>query len=909
MLQNTINYINSLSCKPTENIEVEIKVLLDHRIKMPRFIDPYLQDKDDINFIVNMLNRALTIGIASMEQTINFIHTYDKNAVSQMFVKQLHYINGVQEPSKKKYYTKKSLIHPMYLISDNLPPYKLSVNLETNQENDINEFDIVRFRLRYSVVFADELKNWKLDLTVVKECRDHSINNLKKIRDRIFDKQINLSNFTKYVDWTYSDKIECELEYIGTDKFDISQIQKIDILFANNQIRQIDTLFTKTYQECICQIAKIIKPNLVDKFRQGIFGIKQIGSNPIEITKRFYQTDILPNIENFFITEKIDGIRSMLLMYPKHGKCFIINNINNHGISVMDIPVSTDAELIILDTEGIQSENTQNSIPCELKYHVFDIIYLHKESSLNIHNLPFIDRLPYMNQIIDRYEFLYHKHYVELSANEYHTQIRSFYKDMLDKSYKIDGIIIFSKDHCYNTTLQYKWKPLMTIDFVLKKCPVSMLGINPYYVKKNQTLYFLFCGIKKSIYKKLGVYKFNQYDKLFTNVRVDGCRYGEVLDAYFPIQFAPSSNPNAYLFWSEQENLDGKIAELTYSDVGEWEFIKIREDRVNDMKRKTYYGNYFKYAEHIWMNFADPLTMDALCQTNKSITYFQEDGHAYRSMRKFNNYVKKILIDINSKHMDLGWVLDLGSGRGQDLYKYIECGFKNILMIDNDYDALMEIINRKYTYVEMKPNRKNNFSDELINNNCKIFIYHANLTDPYKKTLLIKNIFNIDRASLIVCNLALHYIIPNKGKIQNFCRLINSLLAPGGKFIFTAFNGQKIFDLLGDAKVWNSDDSDKPIYSIKKKYKDTTFTGVKQQIEVLLPFSRGEYYSENLININLLNEELEKKKINLVADGSFGSYLSKFAEDKSSIYNKLNDADKHYISLYHFYVYHKNTKK
>jgi SAM-dependent methyltransferase len=200
----------------------------------------------------------------------------------------------------------------------------------------------------------------------------------------------------------------------------------------------------------------------------------------------------------------------------------------------------------------------------------------------------------------------------------------------------------------------------------------------------------------------------------------------------------------------------------------------------------------------------------------------------------------------------------------------------------------------------------------------KIHIKKLNLSDEYKKNIdtIYNSYFGVpsDGSQFVVCNLALHYIIPNKTKTQNFVNMLNKILAPGGIFIFTAFNGEKIFNLLADHAdahgVWNKYNSDgKLVFSIKKKYKGTIFTGTNQKIDVLLPFTNGEYYTENLINTTVLNEQLVKKKINLIADDSFNIYLSKFATNRSSYYSKLTNSDKEYCSLYHFYVYHKQVSK
>lgn len=942
-LQHVIDYIQSLNSDETNHVELEVKLLLDQRVKTPHFLKPS-NVKNNITGVktkvMNIIQNALTQNESVTSQTINFIET--KTNGKGMFVKQLCYKNGTQDKTKKNYYTKKSLISPIYMVQQNVDntediPLKLSINMETIEPTDINEFDIIRFRLRYSIVFTSELSGWQMDLTFVKETRDTSISSLKTIRDSLFAKQLSIHQLDTDFDWEYPDRIEVEMEYIGDIKvFDISKIAQLKQILVPYTKTPSNDLVLKTYQDCICDIAQILKPNMLYKFKTGQFGLKQLGSNPIELNKKLYVTDVLPKISNFIATEKIDGIRSMLIVYPMENVCYIINNKNKDGVLVKKLTNNTPNDkqsivCVIFDAESI--EYIDEFGICETRYYIFDVIkYQTIDETIDVNKLPFSQRLEYVNiltnkltnLLIDEVPFLYAKHFITLNAETYGIQLKEFYEEMSQLPYKIDGLILISNNGNYSNTLNYKWKPKMTIDFVSKKCPANMLGILPYEVREGKTLYLLFCGIRSIEYKQLGVERFKSYDQLFNGVCVN--QYGRTKDSYIPIQFSPSSDPYAYLFWSNNENLDGKVVELIYNTKSnEWELFKIRHDRTSDMERKSYYGNYFKFAEYIWMNYKNPLSLDILCQDTMNISYFKEDSNDYIAMRKFNNYVKKQIIDLNANQVDLNWVIGLASGKGQDLFKYTDCGFQNILLTDIDYDALTEVINRKYVYIEnsVKSNKhsRNDRSTTYRSNQTsysKIHIKRLDLNDNFKSNVesIHGSHYGVpsDGVQFVVCNLALHYIIPNKTKIQNFVNMLNKLLAPGGIFIFTAFNGEKIFNMLAshanESGEWNKYDSGgKLLYSIKKKYTDDVFTGSNQKIDVLLPFTNGEYYTENLINTTTLTDTLKKKKINLIADDSFNIYLSKFAIDKGRYYSTLTDDDKEYCSLYHFYIYHKQVTK
>lgn len=912
-LQNLLNYVNNLKEQRTtgnqhtagEHMELEIKILLDPRIKTPAFVKLDNDLQSAITTIQKLVKNANQYGTADISQTINFI----KTEKTHMFVKQLFFNNGVQDKNRKQYYIKKSIVPPVYLISESLnqPSYKFSINTETEQQTDINKFDITRFRMRYSISFnTEELKDWKLDLTLVKETTNQSLDQMKQIRDELFATNITKDTFLEKADWNNVDRIELELEYINPNKpISIEHISHLD------QLWQILNTNQRTYTDCIYQIAQIIKPNLLDKFKSGYFGLKQLGANPIELTKKDYITNVLPDINNFILTEKIDGIRSMLILYPQKGECHIINKQYNKVVlqkskpQINSIIINSECidDLIILDTEEYTVAN-------KTSYYVFDVIWYNK----NVSNLPFAigleNRLEYIKKAVNQYNFLKSKHFIHLNANDYPIQIQQFNDTLPTLPYKNDGLIFISKDANYTKTVNMKWKPIskMTIDFVAKLCPPFLLGINPYINKDGKTLYLLFVGIRSDEYHKLGVKKIKNYEKIFKNIQYN--------DQYFPIQFSPSSDPYAYLFWSENSTLDGHIVELTRIN-NNWQLYKIRYDRKIDMDRKTYYGNYFKYAEYIWMNYQNPLTLENLSSiTQEDMGYFREDNNSqYTYVRKFNNFVKNNLNQLynkkytnNIKNEGISWVIDLASGKGQDLFKYIEYKINNILMIDIDNMSLMEVINRKHNYI----------TNVHINHKTNIFIKQLDLSESFTKNVsaIHESRFGIstDGVPLIVCNFALHYLIPTKKKIQNFVGLLNKLLESGGIFIFTAFNGKKVFDLLekSDNGVWErpvyDSKNDKLLYSIKKKYNGSKFTGINQKIDVLLPFSNGKYYTEYLINTELLTGELEKKKIVLVAEDTFDIYLDKFKEAKPHFHKYLTNSDKEFISLYSFYVFHKQNK-
>ncbi len=67
----------------------------------------------------------------------------------------------------------------------------------------------------------------------------------------------------------------------------------------------------------------------------------------------------------------------------------------------------------------------------------------------------------------------------------------------------------------------------------------------------------------------------------------------------------------------------------------------------------------------------------------------------YNNMTKYVNEVKRRRIaQIPALVAGKPSVMDLGSGKGQDLRKYMQAGYKSVIFVDNDLDAINELKNR-----------------------------------------------------------------------------------------------------------------------------------------------------------------------------------------------------------------------
>lgn len=614
----------------------------------------------------------------------------------------------------------------------------------------------------------------------------------------------------------------------------------------------------KTYQEIIYEIAKYIKPEISNKFKKE-YGLKQLSNQVIELNKFTFINDLQSQITNYYITDKVDGIRTILYLSSKTSYAI------NDNLSRVDFNTQY---ICILDTEYYPDFHT---------YYIFDVMVYEGK---NLTNQPFEERLSYFNKF-EKFTQVKTKSFIKLNEN-WQKQLKKFGNK--PKPYRIDGIIFTPDFGLYNSMKVYKYKSIehLTIDFLIVKCPDGLLNQYPYSSnsKPNKTLYLLFCGISKRVFFKLRMRTIKFYSEIFPDIDMKN------LPQYFPIQFEPSSKKYAYLFVSKDVDLDGEVGEFGYDvDRNIWKLKKIRTDRKIEVARGNYFGNNYKIAESIWMGYSDPLIIENI-KPNTDIYFQEHDNFLQKASRNYNSFVKTQIFE---KFKGIEWVMDLASGKGQDLFRYSMSNMINIIFLEKDKVALEELVMRKHLFS----------NDSKYKNQMSILVQNVDLLDPYKKIIYhINNVYTRkQQIDLIMCNFAFHYMVGDKKSLQNICSLIGYYLKPNGKFVFTAFDGNNIVDLLEKNNgKWIVMSGDKIKYGIKKKYSNNVLEDTGQKIDVLLPFSKDTFYEEYLINIDFISKELAQYNIEIQTNESFSEYLNEYS-------GTLDKNDKLYVSLYHYYIF------
>lgn len=528
------------------------------------------------------------------------------------------------------------------------------------------------------------------------------------------------------------------------------------------------------------------------------------------------------------------------------------------------------------------------------------------------------------------------------------------------KKYHIDGLIFTHENSGYwKPDAVYKMKPpdRLTIDFLIMRAPVQMMNAAPYVPQPGYTMYLLFSGINQDKMRQFGISTADlpQYRELFQNFRGAG--------RIFPIHFTTLTHKLAYIYYhpsqgsgSEKKKLvlkDAVVKDELHRHVGEfiwtpsetkkaakgeanmlpgmvpWVLVKLRADKDANVEDGLAYGNSYTTALDTFNDILHPLTYadllkppspsDAKSDTSRSREsdakpkddtsrsregegdYFAKNkGQDYQPTTNFNNFAKAQPMQ---QLANVSTVVDLMCGKGQDLFKFIGYQVKALICIDKDSAALDELRNRFrnhinepqwYTYPPM-PVRPG------INLNVMQYDMGKDLP-ALSKRLTTEHMLNNSMADGVVCNLGLHYIIGSEAEMKSFIQFLSATLRIGGKFIYTSFNGHRVFQMLGGLKKGEAWSSEKGKYSIRRDYAEKTLSyGLK--IAVLHPFSNGELYEENLLPIEMMTGALAKAGYALIQQGSFQDFWGRYEQLGKGLAGRLSTEDRFYSSLYQYSTY------
>lgn len=724
------------------------------------------------------------------------------------------------------------------------------------KKEDFKATNIVSIRVkpRVSIILEDE-PDWRFDFTPSKEFKKiYSSQQIKAARDEMFVWAKDLNEYIEKIDLdAITGMIELEIEYIGTGTPRGSDINSLFGLITP----EIQDATNTDYHKALERIVTLLKQR-----RRNNPTIKQVSNQVVSMSYVNFRDEIQAILHSFDVKFKTDGDRALVLI--EENIEHVLTSKEHQFESKHAGPTIYDGELITDDDGKVVSVRFWDVVMWEGEDLTGKAYHLRKK---------YFDRVAEVSAVGKK------KVILSPRAGSAGKQIAQFY----DKKppYKIDGLIFTPRFGQYFTMKVYKWKPndQMTIDFLIKRCPVSMAGKKPYVTRPNKTTYLLFCGAKQAIRHKFIFPPIRDYHTMFPTIANAD---------YRPTLFRHPQNHYNHIYYDARENLDNKVGEFIRRPNGDWELVRIREDRQLDVQSGRYFGNDYAVASSNYDNYYDPITLADMAGAIDH-GYFAGDNQDYADVRKFNSFVKEHLI-----HDQRGAksVIDFAAGQGQDLMRYSKMDVEKLLAIDIDRHAIARLNSRRFN----------------IPNPMAIWTMITDLSLPKGQNYsqIIRH-FEIPQhgVDFAVCNLALHYLSKTQKSLKNFLDLVTMLLGKDKPFLATFFDGQSVVDLVnehkGEWRVNNPEDaSAPPRYSIKgaRNLKNWGST-----VELILPFSDGKYYSEPLINYLEFKKTAEKSNFE-VRTGMFSDYFEK------SGMPKIEGDDRIFAGLYRWVILtHKKEPK
>ena len=418
-------------------------------------------------------------------------------------------------------------------------------------------------------------------------------------------------------------------------------------------------------QDILSEIAKAIrKSGQVGKHGHPR-SLKQISQQVISMTLHNLYYIIMPNIKNFYISPKIDGLRTVL--YITQGGTYALSN----ELKKLDIISPTNTSIIV-DTEYLDG-----------KFYIFDVLRT-KDGPVADEN--YESRIKYIDEIAKLDDCLVKKPIFALDAK---SSWKKIIRDMLKKKYpyETDGLIFTDgkgggyKESTARNPKVFKWKPAkyLSIDFM------SRDG-------------YLYSGVNDDVAEKIltlggGEYISAKFEPTYVPLlcrRIDGGVKQAESKSTGLTDSIHESLDNICKFDSDDP---GKIIELIWDDKKcDWEQLRVRDDRTD-------FGNNMKIADLTWHSIFWPIT-SVMLTGGKKINHTREaeaeiENFAGRRMEIYRDYID----EMKNKMTDAtDTVVNIGT-----IYPYLNMmtennGIKHLYYVVADGFSALDIIRQKYDY-------------------------------------------------------------------------------------------------------------------------------------------------------------------------------------------------------------------
>jgi ATP-dependent DNA ligase/SAM-dependent methyltransferase len=575
----------------------------------------------------------------------------------------------------------------------------------------------------------------------------------------------------------------------GTVQVDLTQTDKnlqVEIEFKGNACKEIET------------IAEMIedsqtKSMIFNEYKK-LLGPRFAGPLPQTLTLESFKKRILTK-QPYSVTEKADGERYLMMVDSKG------------GISL----ISRGMDIILLKDAGDKADFAGTVMDGELykgKFYTFDILTV-KGTSVQNKKLP--ERLSILYDVLMnmRVKMLKMKNFLVDNGKdivEYPSRTPTGLKNIYDAAkavwgrkvsfpYPLDGLIFTPTNDVYSSRGILKWKDENTIDFYYKGNKLHLAGFDG---SGKQYMILPFEG-----YDGKGTFK---------------TKSKTVVNQIFVDKEAPE-NVRKGLLSSPIPGPPG-VGEFKFEN-NTFKLIRKRPDKQ--------FPNGIEASNQVWESITNPLNIKELSM-------------GPGAMRDFHSEIKAKLI---SKYASGKSVIDIGSGKGEDVGKYVKANSKPVVGFD--------IVKEEYPH----PN---------------YMTFHKMNSEVYTIKNYVKQKFDV-----ININFAIHYFFKNRKTFESLVMNIHDNLKKGGIVMATVLDGKLIYQALKGKNKVNTNK-----YTMTKKYNNSTnfnnakFKMLGQEVEMLVKGTKyfNKPISEFLFNFDKFMKIMEQMGFELVAKGNFQEFCS-----------------------------------
>jgi SAM-dependent methyltransferase len=358
--------------------------------------------------------------------------------------------------------------------------------------------------------------------------------------------------------------------------------------------------------------------------------------------------------------------------------------------------------------------------------------------------------------------------------------------------YSLDGLIFTPMDEPYMNRKIYKWKDENTIDFYYNKNKLFLAG------NKSNGSY--------------GILPFSGIDGKGTFMS----KGKSVKNLIFEDETIPSNLRRGLL----EKDIPGNpmVGEFKFHD-NTFKLIRKRPDKE--------LPNGIDASNQSWEAITNPLTAEMI-------------SRGPRTMRDFHSEIKAKLIMKYAKGKS---VLDIGSGKGEDVGKYVKANSKPVVGFD--------LVKEEYPH----PN---------------YMTFHKMNNPVYR----VKNYINKNQKfDVININFAIHYFLANKKLFESLVVNIHENLKSGGILMATVLDGSLIYKNLKNKNKVSTN-----VVNFTKKYNNSLnfnspkFKFLGQKVDVLVKGTKyfgNKSITEFLFNFNKFLSVMEQLGFEFVEMKSF----------------------------------------